>query len=56
LDEELLDAMNYAEEAVRRGFPMVGITEDLRHLCKRIRAIYHAAVGIVAKDESGERG
>ena len=27
LDEELLDAMNYAEEAARRGFPMAGIPE-----------------------------
>ena len=45
LDEELLDAMNYAEEAARRGFPMVGISEDLRHLCERIRAIYRAAEG-----------
>jgi hypothetical protein len=45
LDEELLDAMNYAEEAARRGFPMMGIPEDLRHLCERIRAIYRAAEG-----------
>jgi hypothetical protein len=45
LDEELLDAMNYAEEAARRGFPMVGIPEDLRELCERIRAIYRAAEG-----------
>jgi len=43
LDEELLDAMNYAEEAARRGFPMAGIGEDLRHLCERIRAIHGAA-------------
>ena len=50
LDEELLDAMNNAEEAARRGFPMVGIPEDLRHLCERIRAIYRAAAGIVATD------
>lgn len=46
LDEELLDAMNYAEEAARRGFPMAGIAEDLRSLCERIRAIYGAAEGI----------
>jgi hypothetical protein len=45
LDEELLDAMNYAEEAARRGFPITGIPEDLRRLCKRIRAIYSAAEG-----------
>ncbi len=45
LDEELLDAMNYAEEAARRGFPMAGIAEDLRNLCERIRAIYGAAEG-----------
>jgi hypothetical protein len=45
LDEELLDAMNYAEEAARRGFPMAGISEDLRHLCERIRAIYRAGEG-----------
>lgn len=46
LDEELLDAMDYAEEAVRRGFPMAGIAEDLRRLTERIRAIYGAAEGI----------
>jgi hypothetical protein len=45
LDEELLDAMNYAEEAARRGFPMAGIGQDLRRLCERIRAIYRAAAG-----------
>jgi hypothetical protein len=45
LDEELLDAMNYAEEAARRGFPMAGIGEDLRRLCERIRAICGAAEG-----------
>jgi len=45
LDEELLDAMNYAEEAARWGFPMAGIGEDLRHLCERIRAVYRAAAG-----------
>jgi len=44
LDEELLDAMNYAEEAARRGFPIAGIPEDLRRLCERIRAIYRAAI------------
>ncbi len=45
LDEELLDAMNYAEEAARRGLPMAGIAEDLRRLCERIRAVYRAAEG-----------
>ena len=45
LDEELLDAMNYAEEAARWGFPMSGVGEDLRDLCERIRAIYGAAEG-----------
>jgi hypothetical protein len=54
LDEELSDAMNYAEETARRGFPMVGIAEDLWRLCERIRAIYRAAPGIVAKGQSGE--
>jgi hypothetical protein len=47
LDEELLDAMNYAEEAARRGFPMTGVAENLRRLCERIRAIYRAAAGIL---------
>ncbi len=42
LDEELLDAMNYAEEAARQGFPMEGIVEDLRSLCEQIRAIHGA--------------
>jgi hypothetical protein len=51
LDEELLDAMNYAEEAARRGFPMAGIVEDLRHLCERIRAIYRAVEGSLRKGE-----
>ena len=50
LDEELLDAMNYAEEAARRGFPMAGIAEDLRDLCERTRAIYRAAVGMLGAD------
>jgi hypothetical protein len=54
LDEELLDAMNYAEEAARRSFQMAGISEELRRLCERTRAIYRAAAGIVAKGESGE--
>jgi hypothetical protein len=45
LDEELLDAMNYTEEAARRGFPMGEIGEDLRRLCERIRAIYGTAEG-----------
>ena len=44
-----------AEEAARRGLPMVGIAEDLRRLCERIRAIYRAAAGIVAKGESERR-
>ncbi len=56
LDEEPLDAMNYAKEAARRGFPMAGIAEGLRRLCERTCAIYYAAAGIVAKSESGERG
>lgn len=43
LDEELLDAMNYAEEAARRGLPVEGTMEDLRRLCEGIRAIYRAA-------------
>jgi len=43
LDEELLDAMNYAEEGARRGFPMGGILEDLRRLCERVRAVHGAA-------------
>ena len=47
LDEELLDAMNYAEEASQRGFHVAGIGEDLRRLCERIRAIYGAAEGII---------
>jgi hypothetical protein len=45
LDEELLDAMNYTEEAARRGFPMAGTVADLRRLCERVRAIYRAAEG-----------
>jgi hypothetical protein len=47
LDEELLDALNYAEEAARQGFPMAEIREDLRPLCERIRVIYAAAEGIL---------
>jgi hypothetical protein len=55
LDEELLDAMNYAEEAARRGFPMAGIAEDLRDLCERTRAIYRAAPALPARHQ-GEGG
>jgi hypothetical protein len=43
LDEELLDAMNHAEEAERLAFPMAGLGEDLHRLCERIRAIHRAA-------------
>lgn len=50
LDEELLDAMNYGEEAARWGFPMAGTVEDLRWLCERIRAIYRAEEGKVRED------
>lgn len=45
LDGELLDAMNYAAEAARSGFPMAGIPEDLRRLCERVRAIYAVGKG-----------
>ena len=45
LEEELLDAMNSAQEAARRGLPMGGIAEDSRRLCERIRAIYRAEEG-----------
>ena len=55
LDEELLDAMNYAEEAARRGFPMAGIAEDLRRLCERIRAIYGGGEGSLT-DTANFRG
>jgi len=54
LDEELLDAMNYAEEAARQGFPMAGIGEDLRLLCERIRAIYGAAEPILTLTDAAE--
>lgn len=54
LDEELLDAMNYAEEAARQGFPMAGIGADLQRLCKRIRAIYRAAAD--TSQGTGTRG
>ncbi len=43
LDEELLDAMNYADEAARQGFPTADVTEGLQRLCERVRAIYGAA-------------
>lgn len=49
LDEELLDAMNYAEEAERWGFPMAGITDDLRRLCERARAVYGEGEGTLAE-------
>ena len=46
LDKELLDAMNYAEEAEELwDLPMAGIREGLRDLCERIRAIYGAVEG-----------
>jgi len=58
LDEELLDAMNYAEEAARWGFPMAGIAEDLRRLCERTRAVYCAADGTLrgARRQAARRG
>ena len=37
--------MNYAQEAARRGVPMVGIAEGLRALCERVRAVYGALEG-----------
>jgi hypothetical protein len=37
LDEELLDAMSYAEEGALRGFPMVGMVEDLWYPARRNR-------------------
>lgn len=45
LDGELLDGMNYAEEAARRGYDMAGISEALRDLCERTRALYCAGKG-----------
>jgi hypothetical protein len=45
LHEELLDAMNYAEEAARRGFRWLH-SRDLRQLCERTRAIYRAVEGV----------
>ena len=44
LDGELLDGLNYAEEAARRGLPMAGVLRDLRELCERVRAV-HASAG-----------
>jgi hypothetical protein len=43
LEEELLDAVNYAEEAARRGYSMSEIAEDLRRLCERVWAVCRAA-------------
>ena len=40
LDAELIDALNYADEAERRGIPIAEVAEDLRQLCERVRALY----------------
>jgi hypothetical protein len=39
LDDELIDAMNYADEAARRGYDVRSISQDLRTLCERVRAL-----------------
>jgi hypothetical protein len=41
---------------VRAARSAAGIGEDLRRLGERIRAIYRAAAGIMAKDQNEERG
>lgn len=52
LDEELLDAMSYAEEGALRGFPMVGMVEDLWYPHEGIEANRGAANAI----QRGVRG
>lgn len=39
LDDELIDAMNYCEEAERRGYPMEEISKALRRLCMLVRVL-----------------
>lgn len=41
LDGELLDAMNYAEEATRRGIGMGDIPGRLEKLCADVRKIWN---------------
>lgn len=41
-DGELLDAMNYAEEAERQGWNLGSVPERLRALCEEVRAVYAA--------------
>ena len=38
-DEEMLDALNYVDEAERWGFDMGSIAVELRGICERVRAM-----------------
>ena len=40
LDSELIDAMNYATVALKRGLPMGDVIVQLNILCDQVRAIY----------------
>lgn len=40
LDEELIDAINYAEEAQKRGYRLPGIVEKLRVIDVEVRQAY----------------
>ena len=39
LDDELIDALNYCEEAARRGYAIAEIADDIRMICERVRAL-----------------
>lgn len=43
LDSELIDAMNYVEEAERRGLYLPGLQDSLRAMCVQVRAAYSRA-------------
>lgn len=42
LDEELLDGLNYCEEAARWGYDLGDIPERLRGICEEVRRIYRS--------------
>jgi hypothetical protein len=45
LDDELIDALNYADEAAKRGYDMGGVSVGLRAICKRVRELLSATGG-----------
>lgn len=53
LDEELLDSMNYVEEAARQGYPVDGLFAKFYNLCVEVREIIRGFDSKTAKRENG---